>query len=91
MAELAKSGFAYTNENGESEVIPRAQVGLEEYNYSKEQHETKRALMVKCIDQYPTLDKSTLNILVDYYLNHADKLEAECMEDKDYAGYVGLN
>ena len=49
MAELAKSGFAYTNENGESEVIPRAQVGLEEYKYSKEQHETKRALMVKCI------------------------------------------
>ena len=47
--------------------------------------------MVKCIGQYPTLDKSTLNILVDYYLNHAGKLEAECINDKDYADYVVLN
>ena len=91
MAELVKSGFAFTNENGESEVIPRAQVGLEEYKYTKEQHEIKRGLMVKCIDQYPSLDKSTINVLVDYYMNHPEKLEAECMQDKDYASYIGLN
>lgn len=90
MAELVKEGFKYTNENGEEEIIKRAEINIEEYTYTKEQHEKKQQLMVKCIDMYPNIDKSTINILVDYYMNHKEKLEEECLMDEEYRKMINV-
>tara|TARA_R100001463_G_scaffold73849_1_gene127733 strand:- start:922 stop:1194 length:273 start_codon:yes stop_codon:yes gene_type:complete len=90
MPELVKEGFKYTNENGEEEIIKRAELNIEEYTYTKEQQEKKQQLMVKCIDMYPNIDKSIINILVDYYINHQEKLEEECLLDEDYRKMINV-
>ena len=88
--ELVKEGFKYINDDGQEEIIKRAEMKMEEYTYTKEQLEKKQQLMVKCIDLYPNMDKSIINILVDYYMNHEEKLEAECMKDEEYRNMVNV-
>ena len=89
MAELVKKGFLYKNEDGEENIIKRSEINIEEYKYTKEQNEVKKELMYKCISQFPDMDKSTINILVDYHMNHPEKLEEECRSDNDYLKLIG--
>ena len=44
----------------------------------------KDRLMKSAIDMYPDLDKVMIEILVDYYMNHGDKLEEIMKNDKEY-------
>lgn len=88
---LDKEGFTYEDENGETQKIKRAEIGFEEYKMTKEQLEKKRALLKSCIDAYPGVDKHTINIMVDYYIMHPEKLDADNRLDneEEYNKYLG--
>jgi len=93
---LDKNGFSYVDENGEKQQLKRAQtVSFGDYKMTKEQLELKRSLMVKCIDQHPSIDKHTIEIMIDYYIMHPDKLDADNRIDgsnnDDYKKYLGEN
>ena len=88
---LNKKGFNYKDENGDEQNLPRAQVGLEKYKMTKEQTELQQALLTKCIEAYPGIDKHTINIMVDYCIMHTEKLDADNREESDYADYIGEN
>ena len=61
------------------------------YQMTKEQLEKKRALLKSCIDAYPGVDKHTINIMVDYYIMHPEKLDADNRLDneEEYNKYLG--
>ena len=88
---LNKKGFNYKDENGDEQNLPRAQVGLEKYKMTKEQTELQQALLTKCIEAYPGIDKHTTNIMVDYYIMHPEKLDKDNREESDYADYINEN
>ena len=37
-----------------------------------------------CKDEYGELDDATINILVDFYLNHPEKMEETNLKDPNY-------
>lgn len=89
---LDKKGFSYEDENGDKQQLNRAEIGFEEYKMSKEQLEKKRALLKSCIEAYPDIDKHTINIMVDYFIIHPEKLDADNRLDEtndDYKKYLG--
>ena len=43
-----------------------------------------------CKDEYGEVDDATINILVDFYLNHADKMEETNLLDPNYKKFCGL-
>ena len=88
---LNKKGYNYKDENGDEQNLPRAQVGLEKYKMTKEQTELQQTLLTKCIEAYPGIDKHTISIMVDYYIMHPEKLDADNREEDDYKDYIGEN
>lgn len=89
---LDKNGFSYKDENGDKKQINRAEIGFEEYKMDKKQLERKRALLKSCIEAYPDIDKHTINIMVDYFIIHPEKLDADNRLDEtndDYKKYLG--
>jgi hypothetical protein len=84
-----KEGFHYKNEDGEEEQLPRAHLGLENYKMTREQSERQQALLTKCIEAYPGIDKHTITIMVDYFAMHPDKLDADNRKEDDYLAYIG--
>ncbi len=89
---LDKNGFSYEDENGDKKQINRSEIGFEEYKMTKEQLERKRTLLKTCIEAYPDIDKHTINIMVDYFIIHPEKLDADNRLDEtndDYKKYLG--
>lgn len=85
MDALKREGLEYVDEaTGEKKVIPRANIDDDGYKYSMEDQAKKDRLMKSAIDMYPDLDKCMVEILVDHYMNHGDKLEEMMKEDKEY-------
>ncbi len=80
---LTAKGLKYTNENGEEELIPRANI-QDGYKYTIEETERKEYLMMLCIQKYPDLDKVTIELFVDRYMNHKVDMVKEMEDDEEY-------
>lgn len=81
---LCHEGLKYKDEEtGEDKLIPRANI-QDGYKYTIEQTERKDYLMMLCIQKYKELDKMTIELFVDRYMNHKEEMEKEMREDKEY-------
>jgi len=89
MGELTSAGYKYIDEETQEEtIIPRAKVQIEEYSYDADTLQKKRRLFRMCKDEYGQLDDATINILVDFYLNHPEKMEETNLKDPNYKKFV---
>ena len=85
MGELTNEGYKYIDEDTQEEkVIERAKIQIEEYSYDADTLKKKRRLFRMCKDEYGELDDATINILVDFYLNHPEKMEETNLKDPNY-------
>ena len=82
MDNLTAKGLEY-EEDGVKKLIPRANI-QDGYKYTLEQNEKKEHLMFLCIQRFPQLDKVTIEIMVDWWLNHPDDCIKEMEKDTDY-------
>jgi len=82
MENLTAKGLEY-EEDGEKKLIPRANV-QDGYVYTLEQNEKKEHLMFLCIQRFPHLDKVTIEIMVDWWLNHPEDCIKEMKNDSEY-------
>ncbi len=80
---LNQEGLKYVDDNGDDQVIPRANI-QDGYKYTIEQTERKDHLMMLCIQKYPDLDKMTIELFVDRWMNYKDEMEQEMRNDKEY-------
>ena len=85
LGNLTEKGLLYKDENGEEKLIPRCNYSNEEgYKYSVKDTEHKEHLMMMCIQRYPNLDKGSIELLVDRWMNHADDMKKEMESDTQY-------
>jgi hypothetical protein len=82
MDNLTAKGLEY-EEDGEKKLIPRANI-QDGYVYSLEENERKEHLMFLCIQRFPQLDKVTIELMVDWWLNHPDDVIKEMKKDTDF-------
>lgn len=82
MDNLTAKGLEY-EENGEKKLIPRANI-QDGYMYTLEQNEKKEHLMFQCIQRFPQLDKVTIELMVDWWLNHPDDVIKEMKSDSEF-------
>jgi len=80
---ICNEGLRYIDDNGEEQLIPRANI-QDGYKYTIEQTERKDHLMMLCIQKYPDLDKMTIELFVDRWMNYKDEMEQEMRNDKEY-------
>ena len=80
---LTAKGLEYEDENGEKKLIPRANI-QDGYKYTIEQNQRKEYLMMLCIQKHPSLDKVTIELMVDYWLNHPDDMIKEMEKDTEF-------
>jgi len=80
---LNQEGLKYIDDSGDEQVIPRANL-QDGYKYTIEETEKKDHLMMLCIQKWPHLDKMTIELFVDRYLNHKDEMTEEMKNDKEY-------
>ena len=81
---LCHEGLKYIDEDtGEEKLIPRANV-QDGYVYTIGDSERKDHLMMLCLQKYPHLDKMTVELFVDHYMNHPDEMEKNMRNDKEY-------
>ena len=79
---LTAKGLEY-EDNGEKKLLPRANV-QDGYKYTMEQNQRKEYLMMLCMQKHPSLDKVTVEIMVDYWMNHPDDMIKEMEKDTDF-------
>jgi len=83
MENLTAKGLEY-EEDGEKKLIPRANV-QDGYVYTLEQNEKKEHLMFLCIQRFgEKIDKMTIEIMVDWWLNHPEDMIKEMKNDSEY-------
>lgn len=80
---LSHEGLRYKDENGDEKLIPRANI-QDGYKYTISETERKDHLMMLCIQKYPHLDKMTIELFVDRYMNHKDEMEQDMKNDTEY-------
>ena len=91
MGELTNLGYKYIDEETQEEkIIPRAKAQIGEYTYDTDTLKKKRRLFRMCKGEYGEVHDATINILVDFYLNHADKMEETNLLDPNYKKICGL-
>jgi len=72
--ELTLNGLKYVDEqSGEEKNIPRFQDDSG-YKYSEKEKEIKDSLFLNCRLRYPDVDPYVLEILIDYYMHHPEKM-----------------
>ena len=79
---LTAKGLEY-EENGEKKLMPRANI-QDGYKYTLEQNQRKEYLMMLCIQKHPDLDKLTIELMCDWWLNHPDDVIKEMEKDTDF-------
>jgi len=85
LGNLTEKGLLYKDEDGEEKIIPRCNFSNEDgYKYSIQDTERKEHLMMLCIQKYPNLEKGTIEVIVDRYMNHPDDMMKEMEADKEY-------
>ncbi len=84
MDGLTTKGLKYIDEEtGEEKILPRANI-QDGYKYTIEQNQRKEHLMTMCILRFPQIDKVTVELMVDWYMNHPDDMFKEMEKDEDY-------
>ena len=82
---LKKDGLHYVDEEtGEEKLIPRCKITDEGYKYDQKTDQYKRYLIKECSQMHPKLDTTTIEIMVDDYLNNPENMQGEMEKDKDY-------
>jgi len=81
--ELTLNGLKYDDqETGEHKNIPRFQDDSG-YKYTEKEKEIKDSLFMNCRLRYPDVDPYVLEILIDYYMKHPDKMAEEVGKEWD--------
>ena len=81
--ELTLNGLKYQDEEtGENKNIPRFEDDSG-YKYSEKDKEIKDALFLNCKLRYPNVDPYVLEILIDYWMHHPDKMKEEVDKEWD--------
>ena len=81
--ELTLNGLKYTDEEtGEDKNIPRFEDNSG-YKYTEKEKEVKDALFMNCRLRFPDVDPYVLEILIDYYLNHPEKMKEDVGKEWD--------
>jgi hypothetical protein len=81
--ELTLNGLKYVDEqSGENKNIPRFQDDSG-YKYSEKEKEIKDALFLNCRLRYADVDPYVLEILIDYYMHHPEKMAEEVNKEWD--------
>lgn len=81
--ELTLNGLKYQDqETGEQKNIPRFEDDSG-YKYSERDKEIKDALFMNCKLRYPNVDPYVLEILIDYWLNHPEKMKEDVEKEWD--------
>ena len=81
--ELTVDGLKYKDEEtGEDKIIPRFNDDGG-YSYTPEEKEIKDALFMNCKLRFPDVDPYVLEILVDYYMKHPDKMKEQVGKEWD--------
>tara|TARA_Y100000385_G_scaffold64444_1_gene63688 strand:+ start:4433 stop:4780 length:348 start_codon:yes stop_codon:yes gene_type:complete len=81
--ELTLNGLKYQDqETGEQKNIPRFEDNSG-YKYSERDKEIKDALFMNCKLRYPNVDPYVLEILIDYWLNHPEKMKEDVEKEWD--------
>lgn len=82
---LKTDGLHYVDEEtGEDKIIPRCHISDEGYKYDQKTYQYKEYLMKECEQKYPKLDKITLEIFVDDYLNNRERMQKTMEADRHY-------
>ena len=83
---ITDEGLKYTDEEtGEEKLIPRCEEqGKHDYKYTMEQMARKKQLQMDCAKAYPNLDKTMVEWIIDWYLNHPDEAEEYMRKDKKF-------
>jgi len=82
---LQKDGLHYKDEEtGEDKVIPRCRITDEGYKYDQKTYQYKTYLMKECQQMHPKLDKTTIEIMVDDFLNNPENMQTEMEKDEYY-------
>jgi hypothetical protein len=80
---LQSDGLHYVDEEtGEDKVIPRCNITDEGYKYDEKTYQYKEYLMKECHQKYPKLDKITIEIFVDDWLNNPERMTEEMNKDE---------
>jgi len=81
--ELTLNGLKYKDdETGEEKNIPRFKDDSG-YKYSEHDKEIKDALFVNCKLRYPHVDPYVLEILIDYWMQHPEKMKENVGKEWD--------
>lgn len=82
---LQKDGLHYKDEEtGEDKIIPRCRITDEGYKYCPKTFQYKTYLMKECQQMHPKLDKTTIEIMVDDWLNNPENMQKEMEKDEHY-------
>tara|TARA_R110000803_G_C11781501_1_gene296694 strand:+ start:216 stop:506 length:291 start_codon:yes stop_codon:yes gene_type:complete len=82
---LKADGLHYIDEDtGEEKIIPRCNITDEGYKYDQKTSQYKEYLMKECSQRNPKLDKVTIEIFVDDWLNNPERMTAEMEKDEIY-------
>ena len=85
---LTDEGLHYT-EKGEDKLIERCELQDEYcYKYTPEQYKQKEYLLRECANSYPDLCKGMIEVMVDFYLNHPEKLQTNMEKDTKFMGKI---
>lgn len=83
---ISDEGLKYVDdETGEEKLIPRCdEQGKHDYKYTLQQMSRKKQLQLDCAKAYPDMDKTMVEWIIDWYLNHPDEAEAYMRKDKKF-------
>ena len=82
---LQKDGLHYTDEDGNEKILPRCNINESEgYKYDQKTYQYKTYLIKECKQMYPKLDKVTIEIMVDDWLNNPENMQKEMEKDKSF-------
>ena len=83
---LQKDGLHYVDEEtGEEKILPRCKINESEgYKYDQKTYQYKTYLMKECRQMHPKLDKVTIEIMVDDWLNNPENMQKEMEKDESF-------
>ncbi len=86
MDGLTAKGLKYVDDDGEEKIIPRANI-QDGYKYTIEENQRKEHLMTLCLQRFgDKIDKLSIELMVDFWINHPEDMVKEMEKDEDYMG-----
>ena len=89
---LSAEGLEYTDENGETKLIPRCDEQDKYcYKYTPEELSEKQRLCRTIAMDYPDLCRGMIEIMVDSWMNHPEKMEEAMRKDTKFTKKFLIN